>query len=413
MCGIVGVAASFVIHKEKDIFKELFYVSALRGWHSSGVMSLRVPYKMKKEEERIEYSYYKEAIHPADALGKKEFNDHVYQNDIKVIVGHTRYATQGAVNNQNAHPFMSKCGRILGVHNGTIPGEFPFRKDFDTDSEAFINLMAERGIEEAIKCLQEGGAYCLVWFDTEDNTFNLLRNNERTLYGAWTKSAASLLFASEAENIQLVSARRGEPLEKEPWLLKANTLVTFQMEDRPNWRQYTVKDIEPPQKKKSSSVIPYYYGKKEVGEEHWWDHIYPTRRSLPPPEEKAPQTENKTIQQEKVGESKAIWGDSYTDPSGKVWEWDAEEETYFYNPDAKKEKKEWNKKGFLGYPISRDDYEDALSCGCVLCWRVPDDDKDIAWVGIDEIACRDCKGTPAAIEYRRKNEEDVTGLVTH
>src|SRR5690606_8536689 len=108
MCGLVGVAGNITSVSDK-IFRTLLILDTVRGEHSTGVAAVR-----RNTEE----------VYLAKQLGNpfELFNDKRYDTAInsinKVIIGHNRFATRGAVNKANAHPFENDL--VVGAHNGTL-----------------------------------------------------------------------------------------------------------------------------------------------------------------------------------------------------------------------------------------------------------------------------------------------------
>ncbi|MEM5947365.1 glutamine--fructose-6-phosphate transaminase (isomerizing) [Spirochaetia bacterium 38H-sp] len=113
-------------------------------------------------------------------------------------IGHTRWATHGAVNDVNAHPHVSQNGKIAIVHNGIIENfaslketleERGYRFVSDTDTEVLAHLVEdfyEGDLEEAVKRALSlvKGTYGLLCICTEEpNTIIGARNGSPLVIG--------------------------------------------------------------------------------------------------------------------------------------------------------------------------------------------------------------------------------------
>lgn len=202
MCGIVGVVNPTTIADEK-VFSQLLTVDVLRGDHSTGVFNL---FKNGKES-----TYLKEAVAGGSFIknNQKTLQDKIFVRDALALVGHNRYATQGEINDANAHPFAH--GSIALVHNGTLLDESYLPKTFQTDSEGIAYALSVSNNPKDI-LEQLDGAFTLVWADLSKGTLNFARNSQRPLYIAEHKSRNTLYFASEELMLS--------------WILKRNNIET-------------------------------------------------------------------------------------------------------------------------------------------------------------------------------------------
>jgi glucosamine--fructose-6-phosphate aminotransferase (isomerizing) len=200
MCGIFGYVgsedASKVVHSG---LKKLEY----RGYDSCGIAF--------RHKGDIEYT---RALGPAENIDKSELERS------ECAIGHTRWATHGEVNLNNAHPHHSWNRDVYLVHNGVIENYNKIKKfleenigcEFygDTDSEILANLIAFyywKNNSDPLEALR------LALKDVE-GTYGLaviFNNNLKSLYGA--KRGSPLIVGISGDNKFLVSDTNALPPE--------------------------------------------------------------------------------------------------------------------------------------------------------------------------------------------------------
>ncbi|MDN4165716.1 glutamine--fructose-6-phosphate transaminase (isomerizing) [Cytophagales bacterium LB-30] len=181
MCGIVA----YVGHREAYpvIIKGLKRLE-YRGYDSAGIAVLNSD----------GLSVYKKKGKVAD------LEEHVIGRNISshIGIGHTRWATHGEPNDQNAHPHYSASEDLAIIHNGIIENYSSIKKDLqnkghvfksDTDSEVFIHFIEE--IKKSNNCSLE----------------EAVRLALNKVVGAY-----AIVIMSRTEPNLLIAARKGSPL---------------------------------------------------------------------------------------------------------------------------------------------------------------------------------------------------------
>lgn len=167
MCGIVA----YIGHREAYpvILKGLKRLE-YRGYDSSGVALLNKGLKVYKKKGKV-------AELEETMIGKD-----VHSNS---GIGHTRWATHGEPSDRNAHPHVSKNGKLAMIHNGIIENYALLKHELqnkgysfssDTDTEVLlmfiedIQLNNSVGLEEAVRIALKRvvGAYVIVLIDQEN-----------------------------------------------------------------------------------------------------------------------------------------------------------------------------------------------------------------------------------------------------
>ncbi|RDV14331.1 glutamine--fructose-6-phosphate transaminase (isomerizing) [Pontibacter diazotrophicus] len=180
MCGIVA----YVGHREACpiIIKGLKRLE-YRGYDSAGVALMNGALNIYKKKGKV-----------ADleaAISEEDTHGHIG-------MGHTRWATHGEPNDENAHPHYSTSKGIAIIHNGIIENYASLKQlliqkghtfHSETDSEVFINLIED------------------IFQNNDCSLPEAVRLAMHEVVGAY----AIVVLSKESPN-QLIAARKGSPL---------------------------------------------------------------------------------------------------------------------------------------------------------------------------------------------------------
>ena len=148
--------------------------------------------------------------------------------DLRVLIGHCRYATQGAIKDDNAHPF--EHDHMILAHNGGIfnKNELPDGHKFEVDSEAICHSIAKIGAIETLK--KVNGAFALSYVDWDEDRFNLIRNTARSLYISKHSHKKVWYYASE-DAMLLWLLRRNDISHDKIEEVELSTLYSYDLHD--------------------------------------------------------------------------------------------------------------------------------------------------------------------------------------
>ena len=176
MCGIIGViGSSYSASLILEGLKRLEY----RGYDSAGIATLD-----------------KNTINRQRSAGKiSNLEKHLETNPLTGLIGigHTRWATHGPANEENAHPHSD--GQVAVVHNGIIENFQKLKDELSdcnfestTDSEVIVHLIS-------------------YYLDRGDNLIDACREMKARLKGSFALAVISL-----KENDTIIGICQGSPL---------------------------------------------------------------------------------------------------------------------------------------------------------------------------------------------------------
>lgn len=138
MCGLYGFIDSknVLTEREKVILANcLALQSTARGTDGTGFATLSSKGLVIRKSAKS-----------ADRFSPKSLQS-------KIFLGHTRLATSGSIDDESAHPFLSRCGKWALAHNGVAFEDYirirSLIRDLDTDvdSEGMVRFLERTGFE--------------------------------------------------------------------------------------------------------------------------------------------------------------------------------------------------------------------------------------------------------------------------
>lgn len=243
------MAGQGIGNDDLNAFRDLLYITALRGADSTGLLTAKTwgkhtYHKLIKDDIDASYFIWKDGL----PKGDKQLDSMTAD----LFMGHCRAATKGVVNAANAHPFDT--GKFIGAHNGTLWGK-EWEDQHKTDSQLMFERMENEGIIPTLQDLTWGDAYAISIWEKGTNSLYLGRNHERPLHVGFSKKYGVMYWASEHAMLDFISARR--KLDLDIYYLPIDTLFKINIDEiaagnttpwetfdvKSNWGYgYTVKD---------------------------------------------------------------------------------------------------------------------------------------------------------------------------
>ena len=242
MCGLAGIILGNKNRSEddfewiKEIMTSLIIRSQARGPHATGIAVIRKDgsYQLLKRplpaEEFVETEEFQDVMAEIPARRRNVGGD----NEVTIIMGHTRYRTIGTEKrSNNNHPI--RAGRIIGTHNGTIYNAPHIAKMYglnrfaDVDSEVLFRVANKfrNPIHFKSKLKNFRGQMTAVMVNLNSpNKIRIYKGNKPFAL-KWFDELDSMIYASNGDYFESVEA---ENFTTHEYRFKPNRVIQFNTE---------------------------------------------------------------------------------------------------------------------------------------------------------------------------------------
>jgi glucosamine--fructose-6-phosphate aminotransferase (isomerizing) len=240
MCGIVGYVGN---EQARDILIAALKRLEYRGYDSAGIAVVGKTVQLHKSVGNI--SKLEEGL--PELKGTRG-------------IAHTRWATHGAPNTKNAHPFLDCKGNIALAHNGIIENYEEIKRELvakghtftsETDTEVLVHLIEslydgnlEKAVRAAIKRVR--GSYAIVVVCKDENKIVGVRNESPMVVGVGEKAnfLASDVPALLKYTNRVIYLDDGELVVLEPGSVRVTKLDGKPVKKEEHRIEWTIEDAE-------------------------------------------------------------------------------------------------------------------------------------------------------------------------
>ncbi len=404
MCGLFGAytRGDFSFQELRNV-ETLAVLSTLRGKHSSGLVTVHT-----KKNNKAAFKVRRGVMPMPELWEQAETKQILNIPKTYLISGHTRLATNGKVNERNAHPIQE--GPLIACHNGMIKNMEPPKSEEETssDSRVLIQTINKKGLTAALN--DADGSYAIVYLDLELGTLNFIRNVERPLNFMWNTAKTTLYWASESHFLHFLRDREGRGSFQEPKAFEPLHLHTFKLGNMKgdkvklnitpkvwtsNWPEYGVPD---------TSGTGIFKKAHEVID----TALKPTHLLLPAPSKKRElKPPVYCIRCSKAEEycvcTAPRWSSTSVPEVPKKLEQQVEKAVataarLFPLRDPRLYR------GWLRQVKPATEWLDGLSAGCAACKNIMWPESRVHWISPKQVVCDKCERDPIVHEYIRANE---------